>query len=525
MLKQSAYDWNFTTLNDSFASQALAGGQQRQPRGRLLGGSGSINDMVYARGYPADYDDWASTMGHLWNWDNVLPYFKKTERMTDKAIVEDPDLMSYHGTEGDIEVTGSKEPTHQTNVFLNAFEEMGFDIVKDMTNPMRIGAGRFSHTVRKGRRDHSVTALLNKAASRPNLFVVKETLVTKILIDNNTAFGVRALKDGEEFTFYANKEVIVSAGTFNTPKLLMLSGIGPRDHLEELGIDLVTDQPVGGNLQDHIMVFLHMTAKNGTCPSSQPAQNMEVIKYFYDQSGSLAQSDSLGAYFKHSTSQSPWNVPDFAIYPTCVPVASSLYSSCVSIIGLNEEICKSLAKANQNLEIINLALVMLKPASRGNVWLRSTDPLDAPLIYSGTFSAIEDLDLYPEAMEMVLSLANTSYFRSMEAEILQVPLERCRQVTGREYLRCKAFNMATSAWHASGTTAEVVDGRLRVKGVSQLRVVDASVAPSVPRGNTNAPVVMIAEKAADFIKEDHGFSPEMKLYPLWWFIEQSKGGV
>ncbi|XP_069358657.1 ecdysone oxidase-like [Maniola hyperantus] len=501
VLKGSVYDWNFTTTNDYYSSQALQDGSQKQPRGKMLGGSGSLNDMIYARGFPADYDEWASKAGAHWNWSNVLKYFKKTEHLTDERITRFPELAKYHGFDGEIEVTGKSESTFTTDRFLDGFDEMGFDIVPDMTNPNVIGAGRFSHTIREGKRHSSLTALLNKASKKDNVFVLKDAFVTKILVEDNVARGVQVLLNEDEFHFYAKKEVIVSAGTFNTAKLLLLSGIGPKKHLKEVGVKLVKDLPVGENLHDHVMVLTYLAAENGTCYVDEGTRHFNTIRYLYDRTGTLAASSDLGVYI--SFNRLTRNVPDFAIYPTCMPLNTNFSAACSNVLGFKNDICEKINTVNKNYEILSLAVVKLKPKSRGKVILKSTNPLDAPLIYSGTFSDGSDLVNYPDALRVAHSLVNTTYFRSKHAFVLDFELEQCKGLRDRNKKKCIAKATALSAWHAVGTAAmgTVVDSKLRVKGVSGLRVADASIMPKIIRGNTNAPVVMIAEKAADFIKD------------------------
>ncbi|KAJ0176943.1 hypothetical protein K1T71_006952 [Dendrolimus kikuchii] len=486
-LKATRYDWNFTTCDDGYTSQGLEGGRQKQPRGKMLGGSGSINDMVYARGFPEDYYEWATLLGDTWNWTNVVHYFKKTENMTDEKVVDDPDLMMYHGREGEIEVTGQNKTSFAVEKFLEAFKELGFNIVDDMTNPNIIGAGRFSHTVTKGKRDSSLTALLNKA-KHSNVYVLKDTLITKVLIENNTAVGVHAVSNKKEFVFYSNKDVIISAGTFNTPKILFLSGIGPEDHLKSLGIDVVKDLPVGDNLHDHVMFITYIALDNGTY----------MIQYLYDKTGPLSGSDSMGAYKALNDS----NVPEFAFYPSCMAQNSDFYYGCSILLGYNHEVCLKLHKINQESELLVIAVVLLKPKSRGKVRLQSKNPFDDPLIYSGTFDNREDLVHYPAMLTLAWSIANTSYFADKNPYVVDISSDRCNGLDYEDVIECKIRATVTSAWHSVGTAAmgTVVDKHLKVKGIEGLRVVDASVMPKVIRGNTNAPVVMIAEKAADFIK-------------------------
>lgn len=500
-LPKSSYDWNFTTVNDGNTSQSMEGGWQKQPRGKMLGGSGSLNDMVYSRGHPTDYYEWADLVGHEWNWTDVLPYFMKTEQMTDHRIVNNSELMQYHGRYGEIEVSGADVPDSPNAKLLKAFEELGFDIVDDMTYPYKIGAGMFSHTIRDGRRDSSLTALLNKVQSN-NLHVLKSTLVTKILIENNTAVGVRALLNGEELSFFANKEVIISAGTFNSPKLLMLSGIGPKASLKEFGIDVIQELPVGERLNDHVMVIYYIAVQKGICLINERDLSFEMIKYLYNGSGKYAYSDSMGVYLPQRDKDP--NVPYFAIYPSCLPQGQLTYDACMQGLGYPSEICMKLKNESEQNELISLAVVLLKPQSRGVVRLASTDPTVDPLIYSGTFNDVSDMEEYPAAVKVALSLVNSTYFKNKSAHVVDMTPGNCKGLEDEEdeVIRCQVRELAMTAWHAVGTCAlgGVLDAEMRVRGVSSLRVVDASAMPTVPRGNTNAPVIMMAEKAAHFVK-------------------------
>lgn len=383
-LKETPYDWNFTTIDDGVTSQALAGHVQRQPRGKMLGGSGSLNDMVYARGHPEDYYEWADLAGDVWNWTNVLDYFKRTEHMTDANIVHNEELMQYHGTGGAIEVSGAHYPGSPNSKLMQAFQELGFAAVDDMTYPYKLGVGKFSHTIRAGRRDSSLTAML------------------------------------------------------------------------------------------------------------------------YNGSGTLSYSDSIGAYLPQKDRAA--HVPYFAIYPSCVPAGQLTSGQCTRGLGFTSDICDKLQKENELRELIVAAVVLLKPQSRGNVTLQSLHPGDDPAIYSGTFDDEADMEGFPEAIEKTLSLVNTTYFRKLDARVVDLTPESCRGLQEPRRTRCSLRALALAAWHAVGTArlGAVLDAELRVRGLRGLRVADASVMPSMVRGNTNAPVVMIAEMAADFIRNQYG---------------------
>ncbi|KAF9817625.1 hypothetical protein SFRURICE_014764 [Spodoptera frugiperda] len=502
-LKETPYDWNFTTVDDGVTSQALADHVQRQPRGKMLGGSGSLNDMVYARGHPEDYYEWADIAGDVWNWTNVLDYFKRTEHMTDANIIHNEELMQYHGTGGAIEVSGAHYPGSPNSKLMQAFQELGFAAVDDMTYPYKIGVGKFSHTIRAGRRDSSLTAMLNKVKSG-KLHVKKNTFATRILFEGNKAVGVRADSDGRDLFVYANNEVIISAGTFNTPKLLLLSGVGPSDVLDQFGIDVVQDLPVGQGLQDHVMFLNFMSAERGTCKMNDSDGYFNVIKYLYNGSGSLSYSDSIGAYLPQKDRAA--HVPYFAIYPSCVPAGQLTSGQCTRGLGFTSDICDKLQKENELRELIVAAVVLLKPQSRGNVTLQSLHPGDDPAIYSGTFDDEADMEGFPEAIEKTLSLVNTTYFRKLDARVVDLTPESCRGLREARRTRCSLRALALAAWHAVGTArlGAVLDAELRVRGLRGLRVADASVMPTMVRGNTNAPVVMIAEMAADFIRNQYG---------------------
>ncbi|CAH0398115.1 unnamed protein product [Chilo suppressalis] len=509
LLKSGPYDWNFTSLTDGHSGTALKGGIQRQPRGRMLGGSASANDMIYTRGFPKDFQKWAEIAGPSWDWDTVLSYYKKTEHLTDEKILNDPVLMAYHSVHGEMVVSGTKHPAKEVEMFLKAFNEVGFDLVNDMTYPGKFGAGRFLHTIREGRRESTATAFINrnrsKSKNQGNLFVLRNALATQVLINaNKTAYGVKVLRDGKhEHVYYSDFEVVLTAGAFNTPKLLILSGVGPKKQMTDLGIPLVQELPVGETLHDHAMVLTYIIANGSLCSQSKSEQHMEMIKYLHDQTGALSSSDSMGVYLTLDASSNS-TVPDFGIYPVCIPKNSGFKEACGSILNFRDSVCEKLGAVNKEHELLSFAVVNLDPKSRGKVRLVTKDPLENPIVHSGTFSDPADFEGYHEVLGIVYSLLNTTYLKKKGARVVDLELEECVDKVGDEEIRkCYAKAVGTSAWRSAGTAAlgAVLEADLRVRGVGGLRVADASAMPTGVRGNINAPVVMIAERAFDFIKE------------------------
>lgn len=510
-LVHSEYDTDYAADLDPGTGQIHANGKLRMGGGKMLGGSSSSNWEVYARGAPEDFEEW-NKIAPGWDFETVLHYYKKLERMTDHSVLQDPYHAHYHSVTGPVAISRPKVNAYYEKVneeVLNSWEEMGIKRLLETNGPEILGASRPHFTFANGRRSSTAEAYLRPTKDRPNFFVTKYARVIKILIDPSTltAIGVKVLLEtGEVISVYAKKEVIVSAGTINTPKLLMLSGIGPREVLEPFNIETITDLPVGKNLQDHLIIPLVIKGRKGLQTAVQNLLAPTELDAFPVplQNGFIKLNGSASKYYGD-------NKPHVQLFNVRVgaTAAPALLFGCRVMANFDEDYCYSMSEANVFHEVDLLNLVLLHPKSRGQVRLRSSNPSVDPLIEIGYFRNVKDVKIMVDAIKFMIRVKDTSYYRKMGAEVARLDVKGCEGLVygTDEYWACYAVNTVSSLLHPVGTCAMgpegVVDERLRVHNIKGLRVVDASVMPLSPSGNTNAPTMMIGEKAADMIKEDH----------------------
>jgi choline dehydrogenase len=438
------------------------------PRGRVLGGSSSLNTMIYMRGNRVDYDDWAASGCPDWGYEDLLPYFRRAE---DNERGE----SYYHGVGGPLTVSDGRSMHPLVAASLEAAVDAGIPPNDDHTGPVHEGAGWFQFTQRMGRRCSTADAYLHPAVGRGNLDVLTDALATRVLFEAGRAVGVEVLRHNTLQTVRAAREVIVCAGAYHSPHLLLLSGIGPADELRALGIEPRLDLPVGRNLHDHVMTVLVWLTDQ---PSLRTAMTPENIALFEQEGrGPLTSGSAEGGAFIRTRPELP--APDIQLHFCGAAVAREAADPPVTHDGFS------------------ILPTLLAPTSRGRVTLRSRIAHVKPLIQHNYLTTEDDRRSMIDGVRVALDVAARPALQELRRADFAVP----DSDSGADIL---AFLRRTgrTLYHPMGTCAmgPVVDAELRVHGVDGLRVADASIIPVPIRGNCNAPVIMVAEKAADLIR-------------------------
>jgi choline dehydrogenase len=477
LLFQSTYDWNFHTV----PQQRAAGRSVYWPRGRMLGGSSSMNAMIYIRGSRYDYDTWRDEYGcEGWGYSELLPYFLRAENNSRGA-------SAFHGASGPLSVQDLPYRSALTTAFVQAAVNCGMPANDDFNGQRQDGVGFYQVTQRDGRRCSAADAYLHPAADRPNLTIQPDALVTGVIIEGGRAVGVRYLLHGGEEVASAEGEVILAGGAVGSPHLLMLSGIGPPDHLREHGIAVLADSPgVGANLSDHPVV----TAMWRTPRSPalwEKAGPRHVARWQLTHKGPLSSNVAESGGFSRTGSALP--APDIQWHALPTPYLNG---------GL----------ADPAVRAMSLLITLVAVGSRGTIRLRSADPRHKPVIDPGYLSDGADMQPILRGIAMAREFAAAPPLSKLCDGELAPSRDAQTDAELRDFIR----RDVSTLYHPVGTCAMsgdsppaaskltgVVDAELRVRGVDGLRVVDASVMPTVPRGNTNAPTIAIAERAADLI--------------------------
>ena len=463
----------------------LKGRRGYQPRGRALGGSSAINAMLYVRGHASDYDDWAALGCPGWGWEDVLPYFKKSENNGDFQ----DDL---HGTDGPLQVSAQKTPRPLTEAFVKAGEALQIPSRADFNTGEHEGIGhyqvtQFHDTAKNGERCSAAAGYLFPAMDRPNLTVLTRASAQRILFEGKRAVGVAFKTAGKTQEVFATREVILCGGAFHSPQLLQLSGIGDRADLEPLGIPMVYHAPeVGQNLQDHLdFILSYKTRDRDNFGISLPGAVKlitEGLRWRKDGTGMLATPFAEGAAFLKTDPALPR--PDIQLH---------------FVIGIVDDHARKLHPGHG----FSCHICVLRPKSMGTVRLASADPSAAPLIDPQFLADREDLEVLVAGTRIARRIMQTAPLADFVARELYIngdPSDAELEDHIRE--RADTIYHPVGTCRMGGDSNAVVDPQLRVNGVEGLRVVDASIMPRLIGGNTNAPTIMIAEKAADMIRAD-----------------------
>lgn len=471
-------------MYESEPEEQLNGRTLYQPRGKVLGGTSSINGMVYMRGNAADYDEWRQRGCTGWDWDSVLPYFKKAEHQERGA-------SEFHGVGGPLRVSDQPFHTELARRLVEAAIQAGLPPIEDFNDGRQEGAGYFQSTTGASRRWSTATAYLRPARNRPNLVVRTNAHAARIELENGRAVGVTYMNGSAPQTARARGEVIVSGGVFNSPQLLQLSGIGPGALLQEKGIPVIRDMPaVGSHMQDHFYVRLAYRCTQpitmNELANSLPRKALALAQWMLFRSGPLSGNGVTAGAFARSDPRLERPDLQFNFSPWSYASRDARGAVAHPFPGFS------------------LSAVHLRPDSRGSVQIKSPDPLAAPSIRFNFLQTQSDLQALTAGMRLARKFTQQPALAPYVAEEI-IPGPATNSDADFE---ANIRQNANSNLHPVGTCrmgpddASVVDPRLRVHGVAGLRVADAAIMPTVPAGNTNAPAIMIGEKAADMILED-----------------------
>ncbi|MBO0745554.1 MAG: GMC family oxidoreductase N-terminal domain-containing protein [Candidatus Dormibacteraeota bacterium] len=463
-LFKTVLDWDLDTEPEPH----LANRRAYLPRGRVFGGSSSINAMIYMRGNRLDYDGWAASGATGWGWDGVLPYFLKAEDNERGA-------GALHATGGPLTVSDGRSNHPLSLAFVEAAVEAGHPRNEDFNGERQEGVGFYQVTQRDGMRCSAADAYLRPALERENLTVLAGTVATRLVLSGTHATGVEvALPGGDSEVVGASREVILSAGAYESPKLLMLSGIGPEAVLAPLGIPVEADLPAGRNLQDHVMVPLNYRTPLETLMTALTPENLMLL--LTEGRGPLASNVAEAGGFFHS--RPGLEAPDIQFHQA--PVL------------LHQETLGRLVE-----HALTIAPGLVAPTSRGEVTPRVPQAWAQPRIFHNYLGTPEDRAVVEQGVRIALDIARRPALREVVSGPFNVPASD----SDGDIAAFVAQN-AMTLYHPTSTCAigSVVDPELRVLGFEGLRVVDASVFPTIPRGNTNAPTIMVAERAADLIR-------------------------
>ena len=503
-LQLTGYDWQHVTVAQEAACGAMLDRRCRWPSGKMLGGSSGLNYMLYIRGHEKDFNSWADQGNKGWSYDEVSQYFMKAEQGSDTKLSINKPFYTSSLTD-DILATG---------------RDNGYNINAQDDHSNLTGFMEPRVTIKEGARADTYTTILKPVRHRPNLVILKNARALKILFERKRAIGVLFSRYGTEQTVKCSREVIVSAGTVNSAKLLMLSGVGPSQHLQSHNIPVIADLPVGQNLQDHITTSLGPFMLNNSYTSFHPATSLglwSVLEWLTSGGGALATNGVDAMAFIHSSLSKDNSWPDVQLLFMSSWLLADYWTFIWKTFGLDgDKMWSGYYQHLYNHNSIHAASILpvvLRPKSRGEVTLQSSNPWTPANINPRYLTHPDDMETLVQGIMKTVAMLNSSHHMLQHHyQLPQLHTPGCGQhdLFSVSYWRCHVSQVSLTMYHPVGTCkmgqdhTAVLDERLRVRGgVAGLRVADASVMPTIVSANTNAAVIMIAEKAAHMIIQDH----------------------
>lgn len=503
---------------NSISIIGLKNGKCAFPRGKALGGTSVINGMLYTRGSKEDFDHWVKLGNYGWDYDEyVLPAYKKHERSMFKYY----NKPQYHNDTGELAVEHNPYKTPIADIFIEANKAMGLDVI-DYNSDENIGVAHLQANTLKGRRHSAYKAFIQPVLHRKNLHIMLNTRATKVLINPKTkvAYGVEMFRKGRRIRVTARKEVVLSAGSFHSPQLLMLSGVGDKDDLERIGVPLIQDLPVGKEMYDHISFPGMLFRTNLTNPNSDffgTSTLLNFVKDYLHGEGFMTVPNGVEAlgFIKTPTTNTPSpRLPDVElILLSLVPQTDNGYAVTTSE-KLKPEIYNEVYKPLEGETTYSFLVVveLFHPRSVGYLELRDRNPFSSPKFYPNFFKEPADVETVLEAVKYTMQMVQTEPFKKIGARIHDIPLPSCVEhgFGSDDYWRCAIRTFCVSLHHQVATCkmgpssdpTAIVSPELKVYGVKRLRVVDTSIIPMSTTSHTNAASFMIGERASDFIKSD-----------------------
>ncbi|XP_058823390.1 glucose dehydrogenase [FAD, quinone]-like [Topomyia yanbarensis] len=500
------FSWGYRANPMKNACLGLENGVCYWPKGRGLGGTSLINFLLYGRGHKRDYDEWEQNGNYGWSYKDVVKYFRKAEKIKGEKL--NPD--------GYLHIEQSSYETPMLRRYIKAGEELGYREI-DPNDKIQLGFYKALATMVNGERCSAARAYLRPVMHRQNLHISMKSWATKILIDPElkTAYGVEFMKGKQRYQLKATKEVILSAGAIASPQLLMLSGIGPREHLDSLDIPVIQDLKVGYNLQDHTTLsgLVFIVNKPVTIREQDMRRPENFFNYMFNRKGPFTIPGGAEgiAFVKTNNSDLPTDYPDIELVMGTGAVNNDETGSLRHTFGMTKEFYSKTYGTARGKHAFGIAPVLMRPRSRGRLSLKTTNPFHWPHMEGNFFDHPKDMSTMIEGIKLAVRIGESKSFAPFGSKLLKTPFYGCENERFRsdEYWKCCVQRIGASIQHQSGTCKmgplndpdAVVNPELQVHGIKNLRIVDASIMPFLPAAHTNGVVYMIGEKAADMVKK------------------------